>query len=483
MNCRKANYLQALRGAVWGGLVRRRGTVLVVAVWVVLASALHSGATITVVESWNCGEIDPGAADGGPTTITRSGSGNFDLTSVSGNGTYSSFVPGSGGSTLSLDAYNSTNGFTRATAPITATDNWGMEAQFFLRNFNSTPAFNIDGAAGGYSVYVDCVSPNNGNWRGLFGGVGWVGLAPAALHSWVSVALVRASGTATLYVNGSAVGSSSAVPMTPSGSLKLVARGYIDNVRVFTFGAGAFNPATDLLATPSNNGPAPVPALTTYALYRGGETEGATAGATVSSTPEASGRAGNAVASVSGVTYSSDVANNRRNSSTTLSYQFNGAGSLILSAIPLVANNDFGVQAWIKPTAATTGYKVLAYLGDGGSGGLGFLQNGTTLYGYAAGRILGPLTYSLTLNQWIDAAIVDINGTVHLYINGVDKGSVTSVVNLTTCGAAPKFTIAAVGYTGFIDSARVFEINPATFNPTNDLIYTAPPKGTVVLVK
>ncbi|MCI0747523.1 MAG: LamG domain-containing protein, partial [Verrucomicrobia subdivision 3 bacterium] len=86
----------------------------------------------------------------------------------------------------------------------------------------------------------------------LFGGRAIFGSGPATAGVWTHLALVRNNGTATLYVNGVASGSSTASPNMPAGSFAIGAQpqslaaeffaGALDEVRVFSFNPGQFSP-------------------------------------------------------------------------------------------------------------------------------------------------------------------------------------------------------------------------------------------------
>jgi alpha-L-fucosidase len=106
--------------------------------------------------------------------------------------------------------------------------------------------------------------------RGWFGAVagkefaGFVGSANYPGNTWIHLAVVRTSGTTTFFVNGNANGTSAAVPNNATGNeaLRMAVnsddsnpfQGAIAEARVFTFEAGSFNPATDLLFTPVTPG-------------------------------------------------------------------------------------------------------------------------------------------------------------------------------------------------------------------------------------
>ena len=122
---------------------------------------------------------------------------------------------------------------------------------------------------GGSSGWGLIIAANN-TYQALFGGVSAFGTNVATANTWTHLALVRASGVSTLYVNGVAtVTNATDGPLGPSGNFALGVppqtptsqffTGYIDEVRVFTFAAGQFN-TNDLLVNQLNT-----PILTTTA--------------------------------------------------------------------------------------------------------------------------------------------------------------------------------------------------------------------------
>jgi hypothetical protein len=114
---------------------------------------------------------------------------------------------------------------------------------------------------------VEDATPFGGLVPGYIGKLGStaVGFAAAIDQQWTHLALVRDGGKTTFYVNGSPAGSSSAGVMAaqqafsigaaycaicagPVGTLDYL-NGQVDEVRLFRFEAGQFNPAADLFLT------------------------------------------------------------------------------------------------------------------------------------------------------------------------------------------------------------------------------------------
>ena len=146
---------------------------------------------------------------------------------------------------------------------IIGTDNFGVE--LWVRTPNITQEgydfiFSLTGdtgAATGPAIHLA-----NGRWSASIPGYQWIGGNPfvagggvaAVANVWTRLAVVRTSGVFRLYVNGVAHPETTGQPpvgmngfhmaVNPGGATYF--EGDIDEVRVFTFAAGAFDAATDL---------------------------------------------------------------------------------------------------------------------------------------------------------------------------------------------------------------------------------------------
>ena len=156
---------------------------------------------------------------------------------------------------------NGSSCLTKAT-PVTATDNFGIEVictPTTNDSFNFIVA-NNNGANNGWGL-VQISGANQAIAEGAttFGNAG-----AATLGTPVRLALVRSGGVSTVYRNGVAVGTTYAGTRAVPTILTIGAnqnstnptfegrfKGSIDEVRLFTFAAGQFNPATDLLTGPT----------------------------------------------------------------------------------------------------------------------------------------------------------------------------------------------------------------------------------------
>jgi hypothetical protein len=245
---------------LWEGLTMKR--FYVIALFAIAAAIVGDSlvqAEVIVAGYYRLGEADAGAVAGNPvnaTTTDSSGLGNN--VNIVGSLTYSSDVAASAaastGSTMSVS--NPAVGYGYIAPPwTTATDNFGMEGWFKLSDVTSEQAlaWNGNAASGnGWGLIL-----NGGTVKAYYAGVAiWdSGFAPT-LDEWFYVAMVRDNGVGSVYINSvtPAAETSTATPIAAAGISALCTaggvegmNGSLDEVRVFTFEAGAFNASTDLL--------------------------------------------------------------------------------------------------------------------------------------------------------------------------------------------------------------------------------------------
>ncbi len=229
-----------------------------------LLSAGAACATVTEKIRYRLGEAGSLGADNMP----LDGTGGYNLLAqINGAGT---FVVtnglGAGDSTAALRFNGINQGFYGNGGDmntIIGTDNFGVE--LWVRTPNITQE-NYDfifsltgdsGAATGPAIHLA-----NGRWSASIPGYQWIGGSPfdpgggvpAVANVWTRLAVVRSAGLFRLYVNGVAHPLTTTQPpvgmngfhlaVNPGGAVYF--EGDIDEVRVFTFAAGAFNAATDL---------------------------------------------------------------------------------------------------------------------------------------------------------------------------------------------------------------------------------------------
>ncbi|MCA9926806.1 MAG: Ig-like domain repeat protein, partial [Anaerolineales bacterium] len=239
-------------GAMTGALVDD-----VQLVWMDPPPVAQPDTALNVLGYWQLGEDDAGATNGlagNDPTLGQDSTGlnpALDLT-PEGSPSYEA-VDGSFGSVLAMSFNGSTDGYIRATAVTTATDNFGVEA--WVKPTGATgPQFivynGVYGNNNGFGLLI-----NGGTYQGTYGRASGrtfdTGVAATA-DVWAHVALVRDNGVTRLYVNGSQVFEDNTVMPNAAGDAFSVGKrpillqdylsGSIDDLRIFTFDPGTFDP-------------------------------------------------------------------------------------------------------------------------------------------------------------------------------------------------------------------------------------------------
>lgn len=222
-------------------------------------------------------------------------------------------------------------------------------------------------------------------------------------------------------------------------------------------------------------------AVTNVAWYRLGENDpGAVSGQIVNSTALDFAGVKN-LRRVGSPRYTNDVSPDAAQIGSKLGVLFNGINQLYsTNAVISTAQNNFGIEAWVRTLSTANGVHVIAYNGNTAANGWGLgvvvtnhpvigLQityfaelNGGTRFG--GGRSVG--------NEWVHVALVRDNGTSRFYLNGNAAGSSSSATPAIPAGS---FAIAAdpsspnALFPGIIDEVRVFTFAPGQFT-ANDLL-------------
>lgn len=324
-----------------------------------------------------------------------------------------------------------------------------------------------------------------GTLRGS-GGVGLVGLSggTVVLNTWQHVALTRSGTTVNLYLNGTAVATTtSSVNLTCSRPLTIGIlddtvlsypfTGYIDEVRitkgVARYTANFTSPSTEFSSVAPTPAPTPAPGSSTDTYYsnvslllHGDGTNGSTTFTDNSPTPKT-------VTPVA-TTVSTSVAKYG-----TGSIALNGSSSYL--SIPnstdfAFGSGDFTIECWVYQTATpsgsaiitetfqptgyvnfTIGYGTTVGLQTGALPFIGFF-NGSAWTGAVA-------TQAQPNNEWYHIAYVRSGSTHTMYINGVSKATFTSAVAMPT-GTDPILigrrwdTAGTASYfSGYVDDVRI----------------------------
>lgn len=434
---------------------------------------------------WRMGENDTGAASGLAVTTTTDSTGSHNLT-VAGQATYSTDVSTTAqahvGSTLSVN-FSGSGGYATNNLVSTAQDNFGVEAWVKPASVTSdqTIVYNGDTAMSGWGLRIRGV---DSTYCALFGGVTFIGSGPATPNVWTHLALVRNNGVATFYVNGVPAGTPDNPPTTggtpnlPSGNFAVGAPpqnppsqpfvGSVDEVRVFTFPAGQFT-VSDLLLNQS-------PAFSTVSYWRMGEDDPLAAlGAAAESTTDSAGS--NDLACYGEPFYSADVSPAAAiHTGSWLSLGFSGFGAYASGPLASAAQDNFGLEAWVKP--AIIGSATIANNGIT-SGGWGLVIRGDdSTYRAVFDGVEYFGSSPAVPNVWTHLALVRDNGLATLYVNGVPAGQTTAVPllpagNFSLADGVPTNSTDQY-FAGELDEVRLFTFPPGGFSTNDLLLYQSP---------
>ncbi len=219
------------------------------AVATVALTSLTAQATITVTHQYLFEE--GGASAGNPITGPLDDSvGSSDMSLQINGALYSANVPA--GNTLSTLSGNfAGNGrYDTANGSLwgTALDNFGIE--LWVRP--STTSGNQPIAINGFNAGIQAIYQIGGEYHMMLDNVMYdFNASITGVGTWDHVAMVRDSGVATLYVNGVAIGNTSATVVNAPNAHSFIGAtswapttgqflGMVDTVRYFTFTGGAF---------------------------------------------------------------------------------------------------------------------------------------------------------------------------------------------------------------------------------------------------
>ncbi|MCX5692091.1 MAG: LamG domain-containing protein [Candidatus Omnitrophica bacterium] len=396
---------------------------------------------------------------GGPTAYDESANNN-DGTLYN----HTKFVPGKIGKALSFDGTDDYVGF--STVPLTAIDNWTLEAWINPSNLSQMGIAVSNGPDNGTSTYngyafgVGNGSGSPGNkLQGLLPGVAFLdsGYTFPSANQWYHVVMLRASGTIKFYVNGTQTSNTfNNVPVTPTafyiGSQTGIRyfNGLIDDVRVYNYARTA-----DQILVDYNNGAAsrigagtdPNEGTLPVAYWPLNENTGTTA-------YDRSGNGNNGTITNAAWAPGKD--------SPALS--FDGSGDYINAGTGgNIITGALTIEAWIYPTVVGGNYRAIVQKRDGSGTQYEFYlytSNGALSY-YNGTQYIS--SYIPLLNKWTHVAVVnnsDLNSNLKLYADGVEVYSNAGVT-------IPSFPTAALyigsiytggeTFSGKIDDVKIYD--------------------------
>ena len=415
-------------------------------------------------------------------TITRNGNttqGTFSPFSQTGWGNYFDGT----GDWLSIPA-NSAFDF--------GTGDFTVECWFY---YNTTPPATYDylWAIGGNNTNGIALYINNGQPRIWNGSLILSTTGSISGFTWYHLAAVRSSGTLTVYLNGTSIGSVSLTSNLTGGASAgpKIAKwdgvdpeeftGYISNFRIVKGVAvytGAFTTPTSPLAATQSAG-------TNISAITGTQTSLLTC----QSNRFIDNSTNNFTITVNGNT--SVVAFSPFNPTASWSASTNGGsgyfdGSGDYLSVPdnaafTMGSGDFTIEAWVYKTSTGRQY-VIGQADSGGSN----TATSFTLQVNASNKVQGEIfssstqylaasTADITLNQWNHIAFVRDGNTLRIYINGVQDGT-ASVTGVSVNDSTNQVAIGRLGefngfyWAGYISSNRVLKgtclyPNGTTFTP------------------
>lgn len=272
-------------------------------------------------------------------------------------------------------------------------------------------------------------------------------------NSWVHVAAVRSSGTATIYINGVASGSISAGTNTDPSVARPFTVGVLDDTSLTGYFSGYISNARVIKGTAlytANFTPPTVPltAITNTQLLLNG-TNAAIFDSAMQNDIET---VGNAQISTSIVKYGAG------------SLSFDGTGDyLTMPAAPVGPSNfllsDFTVEGWVRWASVTNGgiFHFFPGIPVNTVNGLALGYDGSAFQIYA-GNTSYTRTYAVTTGTWYHFALVRTSGTIYLYINGIQQGAGISLPSFTIGGNSLHIGLyysTSFMLNGYIDDFRV----------------------------
>lgn len=318
-------------------------------------------------------------------------------------------------------------------------------------------------AGGAFYIGTDGI---NGNFRA---GDNWLGTGVAVpLNQWTHVALVNQGGTATLYINGVPLGSTTGYSINTGGTTFTVGTQYgglneyttatMDQLKIWSVALTAAQVKNEMYGTDNS---AAVGLIADYQMNDG-------SGTTMSNGTSTTGLNGTLNNSPSWVYSPVQGGNNALN--------FDGATTTVVAPSSTAFELSSGtVEAEINPTtwpsisstpvnmaiAAYRNFSGAAYSFHVSSVGVGF-WNGTGFvqWDYAGANATNGVAYTIPLGSWTQLSFVADGTNTTLYVNGTNVGyfsqSFGTATNLTFDIGVTENSLPAEWFDGSIDEVRVW---------------------------
>jgi hypothetical protein len=412
--------------------------------------------------------LDSGTANGGVGfPITRNGNttqGTFSPFSQTGWGNYfngNSYL--SAGTTL----FNYTTG-------NASTTTFTIEAFIYLNSYQTTAnVYHNPCIIGKGDVYLNLGVNGSGNltfyhYDGTVRSITGSSIIP--LTTWTYVAVTVTGGTATLYVNGTSVGSgtwygiqaagqntTSLIGRASTNASSLYINGYISNLRVSTVARTIATPTT-AYTNDANT------ALLTAQSNRFIDNSSSPITLTVTGSPTV------VAFSPFNPTASWSAATNGG------SGYFDGSGdylSVANSTSLQLSNADWTIECWVYVTSTTGNQRIISqsdsnyefafYMASGALTAYSFQSAGTQNFAISMG--------TLVVNQWYHIAATRSGSTIRAFVNGSQVGSATFSGTIDTRTGGWKIGSSYTGtenFSGYITDSRIVKgtaVYTAAFTP------------------
>ena len=315
------------------------------------------------------------------------------------------------------------------------------------------------GANGTNTAWVISIEPNYSlSFSVPLGGTTNIVTAAGALarNTWTHVAVVYSGGTARIYFNGVSVAGPVAITLPVSstvsfkigfdnvGTVSTRFNGYISNVAINTTTAlytSAFTPPTTPLTAVSGTG------LLTCQSNR--FIDNSTNALAITVTGNVSVRRFSPFLPTASYAPSVDGG----------SGYFDGTGDSLVSASSasnILSTNDFTIEFWLYPSNTSVAYRALVSSENYSAitGGWSLYQNGAALELWVSPNSSAVITASaaLTAGAWQHIALSRVSGTLRLFVNGTQAGSIGTGAAFTGQQVwigdnnAPSFDYFVIGY-------------------------------------
>jgi hypothetical protein len=345
--------------------------------------------------------------------------------------------------------FNGTTDYIQATVTAPGTGNFTIEGWVYAQGTGASATPNIfsivaSGSSNGFQVYISPATYGFGvrnNTQNILGPN--TGSVVAVVNTWYHVALVRNSGTITLYINGTSIGTTSTAytfsdtqfnaGYSPVGNYL---NGYVSNIR-YVNGQALYTTNFTPPTAPLN------PLLSTALLLSG------TNSSVYDSTMQ------NDFVNIGGVSVNSNVKQYGTNS-----YYFNGSSGYLLSpATPqlTLGTGNFTLEYWLylnstsqqgifgtRPQSTNGIYPVMYFL----SGTLRYNVNSTDV-----------ISASISSSTWYHIAVSRSGSSTKMFINGTQAGSTYTDNNNYLCSrlviGADDYVLGNTPLNGYIQDLRV----------------------------